>query len=307
MTEKLYLIGNPTAHSKSPVMQNAVFAEAGLDWCYEARDCASDAEACAFIGEKKYLALNITTPYKPLAFESATVTSAAVKLSRGANVLVRKEDSLLAFNLDGRGCVGYLEHAGFPFADARIVVCGTGPTAFAIAHACAQAGAATVVLASRQADKAEAALGRYLAEYERLAYATFELPPAHAGHLTFRAAFEHARFASGSYASSSDAIGAADLIINATPLGMHAGDPAPFDTALLHSAQTVFDVVYGHGETALATAAKAEGCRFHDGAGMLVMQAVMTVQTVCDISETKISLDTEDMFAIMAEAAGFVL
>ena len=55
--------------------------------------------------------------------------------------------------------------------------------------------------------------------------------------------------------------------ISATPLGMKPKDPAPFDTDLLSCGQTVFDVVYGHGETALIAAARATGCAAYDGAG----------------------------------------
>ena len=56
-------------------------------------------------------------------------------------------------------------------------------------------------------------------------------------------------------------------MVNATPLGMQAGDPAPFDTALFQPGQRAFDVVYGHGETAFVAGARAAGCTVSDGAG----------------------------------------
>ena len=95
---------------------------------------------------------------------------------------------------------------------------------------------------------------------------------------------------------------------------MKAGDPAPFDTTLLSADQTVFDVVYGHGETALARAARAAGCRFFDGAGMLVGQAVVTVCILRDITGTpviecynKSDVAEDELFRLMADAAGFNL
>lgn len=74
-------------------------------------------------------------------------------------------------------------------------------------------------------------------------------PPSKKGTLSFSEVYKQVGFKFGSYATSRQAIAGADIIIDATPLGMKAGDPAPFDTALLSADQTVFDVVYGHGET----------------------------------------------------------
>ena len=81
-----------------------------------------------------------------------------------------------------------------------------------------------------------------------------------------------------------------------------------FRSALLRADQTVFDVVYGHGETALAAAAREAGCTFFDGAGMLVGQAVVTVGILRDITETAaLDIPEDELFAIMADAAGFDL
>ena len=87
-----------------------------------------------------------------------------------------------------------------------------------------------------------------------------DMPAFKEGHLSFSEVYKQVGFKFGSYATSRQAIAGADIIIDATPLGMREGDPAPFDTALLSADQTVFDVVYGHGETALARAARAAGC-----------------------------------------------
>lgn len=86
---------------------------------------------------------------------------------------------------------------------------------------------------------------------------------------------------------------------------MREGDPAPFDVSLFHEGQRAFDVVYAHGETAFAAGAKAAGCTFADGGGMLVAQAVATVQAVCDVSGIDCELSFDELFEIMANAAGF--
>lgn len=307
MSEKLYLLGHPIAHSKSPAMYNAVYERLGLPWHYELADLATEEEARAFLEARDFLSVNITTPYKPHAFEAATHRAASAKLARGANLLVKHGEALIAYNTDGQGCVAYLERTGFAFGGATVVVCGTGPTALAILHACAVAGADEVVLVGRDKGRAQKVLQGYVDELGDLSSAAIDLPAAQEGHRSLRQAYDDTTFKFGSYATSTQVIGRADLVINATPLGMKEGDPAPFDTSLLSEGQRAFDVVYGHGETAFVAGARAVGCTVSDGAGMLVAQAVATVQIVTDLAEAKVNLDNLDLFALMSQAANFGL
>lgn len=286
-SKALYLIGHPVAHSKSPAMHNAAYRALGLDWKYELADCASEDEARAFLEGRAWQALNVTMPYKPLACAFATDRSVAAELAQGANVLVNWDGKVHADNTDGKGCVAYLQRCGVTIDGARVVVCGTGPTSRAIMHACTVVGASSVTLLGRDVEKAECMLDAYRNRAgDKL------------GHCDY--------FAS-SYDESAEAIAEATLIVDATPLGMKPGDPAPFDTSLLSAEQVVFDVVYGHGETALLHAARAAGCRAFDGAGMLVAQAVETVKDIADTTGEFAISESIDLFAIMTEAAGFDL
>ena len=289
--ESLYLLGHPIAHSSSPTMYNAVYERLGLPWRYGLADCATEEEARSFVEARGFLSINITTPYKPLAFEAATAKAATAKLAQGANVLVKKGDALIGFNTDGK----------------RVAVCGTGPTALSILHACAIAGADVAMLVGRDKERSRKVLEGYVERFGLLANATVDLPAAQAHHRSFRTAYERTTFKFGSYTTSTKALAAADLVVNATPLGMNEGDGSPFDVELLSTGQTVFDAVYGHGETALVRAAREAGCTVHDGAGMLVAQAVATVHAVCDLAEVDVALSDDELFALMAEAAGFDL
>ena len=80
--ESLYLLGHPIAHSSSPAMYNAVYERLGLPWRYGLADCATEEEARSFVEARGFLSINITTPYKPLAFEAATAKAATAKLAR---------------------------------------------------------------------------------------------------------------------------------------------------------------------------------------------------------------------------------
>ena len=86
--ERLYILGHPVAHSKSPVMYNAVYGACGLPWTYDFADYAELDDARTFLDERQFLSINITTPYKPLAFEAATRKDPSAVLAQGANVLV---------------------------------------------------------------------------------------------------------------------------------------------------------------------------------------------------------------------------
>ncbi len=306
-TEKLFILGHPVAHSKSPVMYNALYERLGLPWKYGFADVPTSEEADAFLAARDYLALNVTTPYKPNAFQAATGKAASAQLAQGANVLVSKGDALIAYNTDGQGCVTNLERMGFSFAGKRVAVCGTGPTALSILHASAVAGASAVMLLGRDKERTHRVLEAYHDRYATLARATMDFPALQENHRSFVEAFERTTFKYGTYLTSKNALASADLIVNATPLGMKEGDGAPFDTSLLRPGQIVFDCVYGHGETALVREATAAGCRACDGAGMLVAQAVETLVIVCEIAGVDVTFGRDEIFEIMARAAGFDL
>lgn len=287
----LYVLGHPVAHSKSPVMHNALYRALGLDWQYDLMDCPTEEQAQAFIDKGDFLGINITMPYKPHAFKSAVVQHPSAVLAQGANVLLHADQGLSCFNMDGLGCVRYLLSEGAQFKGRRVVVCGTGPTSLAIMHAAAGAGAADVCLLGRSAEKTSAVLQGYL---DRLAQ-TDDADLA-----------KKCYFNCGSYEGRALAIVCADVVIDATPLGMNPGDGTPFRTNLLGENQFVFDVVYGHGETALAKAAKEAGCKkFVDGAGMLVSQAVLGAWEFLKAGGVDSLPDYEKAFTIMANAADF--
>lgn len=294
MTKDLFVLGHPVAHSKSPVMHNAAYQALGLPWVYGFADCATSEEAKEFLESGQWLAINITMPYKPLALSMADYATASAQAALGANVLAHTADGLKADNTDGRGCISYLQRCGVKFGEASVVVCGTGPTSLALMESASAAGAACVTLAGRDDDKTHVALEGYL---KRIANETDSVTGKSAKTI----------FAAGSYRSLNRKIADANIVLDATPLGMHAGDGAPFDTELLNAKQVVFDVVYGHGETELLKAARAKGCQTYDGQGMLVAQAVETVYDLVEWLQVPVDLQAVDLFPIMAKAAEFDL
>lgn len=305
MAKKLFIVGHPVSHSKSPAMYNAVYEKLGIDWEYGFKDIPTKEEAEKFLTDADFLSVNVTTPYKPQAFKAADVLGASSKLAGGVNLLVSKDSMLLGYNVDGDGAVRFLEMQGADFWDAKVAVCGTGPTALSILHACTMAGSKEVLLLGRDKEKAKRILQRYVDKFRELSSSAIPITAKIPNRREFVDAYEYADFKFGSYDSSKNAISSCDVIVDATVLGMKEGDPAPFDTSLLNSRQIVMDTVYGHGVSALLKAAEEKGCKAYDGSGMLVSQAVLSAQIVFEINEVDVDLGYSELFDIMAMGAGF--
>ena len=103
MSEQLYVLGHPIGHSKSPAMYNAAYGHLGLTWRYGFMDCATEAEARAFLAARDFLSINITPPYKPLGVAEADRLAPEAALAGGANLLVRGRRGLRGLPAARRG------------------------------------------------------------------------------------------------------------------------------------------------------------------------------------------------------------
>ncbi|MDA3038583.1 MAG: shikimate dehydrogenase [Actinomycetota bacterium] len=244
------VIGDPVTHSRSPLLHNAAFAARGIDAVYVAfpvrsGNGAAAVEAARSLGVR---GLSVTMPHKDLVAAGVDRRSPAVEALGACNTVVRDGDDLVGHNTDGDGFIASLgAEAGVDVAGLRVVVLGAGGAARAIIDALARhrAGLVTVV-------------NRTLANAERAA----------------------ALFANGASTSVADAalVSNADLVINATSLGM-AGGPAPeaigLDPAWLRQGQIVADIVYQPTQTPLLRAASTAGAIVVGGLGMLLHQAAL--------------------------------
>lgn len=239
------VIGDPVRHSLSPVMQNAAFEAAGLDWVYVAFEVprGSGARAVAAMGELAIAGLNVTMPHKAAAASACDELSAAAARLRSVNTVVLREDgTLYGDSTDGEGLVRSLAEEGVELEGRLVLVIGAGGAARAIVPSLDHAGARVTVSARRPeaADEAVVLTGGATAAYEQLG----------------------------------DAVVEADVVVNATPLGM-AGEPPPFDPDRLEPRHTVVDLVYDPAQTPLIEAAAARGSRAVGGLGMLVHQGAL--------------------------------
>jgi shikimate dehydrogenase len=245
------VIGHPVRHSRSPALANAAFAAAGLDWVLAALDVAEgDAEAAvAAVRALGLGGLMVTMPHKAAVIPALDDLTPTARTLGAVNSISWVDGALVGHNTDGAGLVRSLRHDdGIDVRGRRCVVLGAGGAARSVVHALADAGAAEVAVLNRTASRAEAA-----------------------------AALAGDRGRTG----VPDDVEAADLVVNATSVGMGAepgGDgPVPIAPELLRPAQVVVDLVYQPLDTPLLAAARARGAVAVDGIGMLVHQAAISI------------------------------
>lgn len=234
----LALVGDPVAHSLSPTMHNAAIAVLGVDAVYVALRVPADALSTAFEAFRATgVAGNVTVPHKVAALAAVSEATPAARAVGAVNTFWCDGDALVGDNTDVIGVIEALEALG---AGGPLLLTGTGGAARAVAVAAA--GRDTEVLVrSRDPDRAAA-------------FATWAR--AHGG------------------AARVDDASPIGTVVNATPTGLHPGDPMPVPDARLGDASAALDLVYAPGETAWIRACRARGMRAGDGRLTLVGQGI---------------------------------
>jgi len=242
------VIGSPVQHSLSPALHNAAFGQLQLDWVYVAFAVAPGDAARALDAVRTFGlgGLSVTMPHKELVAASVDRLDPAAAALRSVNTVVPDTDgALVGHSTDGAGFVASLDAAGHAVQGRTVCLLGAGAAARAIADALGRAGAARVAVLNRTIGNAESTA-------------------ALAG-------------AMGTVATAAD-VRDADIVVNATSVGMGSPDDLPCDPALLRAGQVVADIVYHPRLTALLRAARAAGAHPVDGLGMLVHQAALQQQ-----------------------------
>jgi shikimate dehydrogenase len=247
------VIGHPIRHSLSPLLYNAAFDAASVDWTFVAFD-VPDGGAVAALDAMRTLGigwLSVTMPHKQAVARAVDRVSDAAAALDSVNCVVAVDGELVGTSTDGDGFLRALaDEVGFVPTDRRCVVFGGGGAARAVVVALAGAGAREVTVVNRTQARAEAA-------------AELAGPVGRVG--------------------SVDSVAAADLVVNATSVGMAGGagdDRAPFDVAALADGTVVADLVYEPAETPLLRAARARELVAVNGLGMLVHQAALQYEQV---------------------------
>ncbi|MBJ7413393.1 MAG: shikimate dehydrogenase [Phenylobacterium sp.] len=244
------VVGQPIAHSLSPILHNAWLAAAGIDGVYVAFAPRPEVFAAFVEGQRGGGAIrgvNVTVPFKEEALAAADEASARARLAGAANLLVFETDGRIrADNTDGLGLLGAFaaQAEGFDPAAGPVVVLGAGGAARGAAAALLLAGTPQVRVLNRTVSKAQDLAS--------------DLGP---------------KVVAGALADAGEVFAGAIAVINATAAGMSPGQGLDVPLEATPPGAVVMDMFYKPLVTPFLAQAQALGRRTVDGLEMLVRQA----------------------------------
>jgi shikimate dehydrogenase len=251
------VFGAPITHTASPAMHNAAFEALEMNWVYlafhvEPRNLRSALRGAREMG---LVGINLTVPHKILALDCVDEIDPEARKVGAVNTILIDKDRTRGFNTDGYGFLKAVkEDFNLSIKGKRVLVLGAGGAGRAIAVKCASDGAAKVMVANRTA--------------ARIAPIAREIAGT-------RSEFQ-------SLALSADAIGKviqeADLVVNATSVGLAEGDSLGLGPKLFAPRQHVYDTIYRPAETELLRAAEGAGAKVANGLSMLLHQGAKSFE-----------------------------
>jgi shikimate dehydrogenase len=255
------VIGDPIAHSKSPLIHGFWLERLGIEAEYRPTRVGPEtlaAHLAARRGDPDWRGCNVTMPHKQAVMPLLAAIDPAAAQIGAVNAIVSEDGRQVGRNSDAGG---FLEPLRPMLAERHLFrmarVFGAGGAARAVIDALRSAGFAIVVAARR------------LEEAERLV----------AGHdPQFNHAVDIAHFADATDFAFDDREGILDLIVNTTPLGMSGRGALELDFSHVPPGAIVYDAVYDPLETPLLAEARQRGHPTIDGLSMLIGQAAIAFE-----------------------------
>jgi shikimate dehydrogenase len=257
-TQILGVIGDPIAHSLSPVLHNAALAELGLDYVYVAFPVQAAGLEAAIAGftATGVQGFSVTIPHKQAIVPLLAEVSAEAQAVGAVNTVWRTERGWAGTNTDVAGFIAPLQTMK-DWSGATALVLGNGGAARAVIAGTAQLGFETVQVVGRSAQK--------LADF-KTSWGNSPLHPPLTVH---------------EWHTLATMLPTADLIVNTTPMGMHTtAGQSPLDEAqIAQIAETavIYDLIYTPRPTPLLTLAAQRGLETLDGLEMLVQQGAVAL------------------------------
>ncbi len=257
--KELYgLIGHPVKHSFSAFMHNAAFKYCGINAEYQLFDVPPESLEKFFkktIVEKNIRGLNVTVPHKEksIPFLNGSI-SQSVKMNKAVNTVRREKDGVLSgFNTDGPGFYHDIKEQGVDLVEKTIFLLGAGGGAKSVATSIASRNPKKIMVFDTDASKAKA-LKTILFEFFPLLKVVDlgSIDPLN--------------------------IAEANILINATPVGLKEQDSLIVKKEWLHKDLFVYDLIYNPAQTQLLKVASEVGCRTSNGLGMLLYQGALAFE-----------------------------
>ena len=248
--QKYGLIGWPVSHSLSPPMQNAGFNSADISANYSLVEVSPD-QMNEVIPQMKneFSGWNCTVPHKQHIIEFIDELDDVAKVLGSVNTVVNENGKLKGYSTDGYGMeTSIKESFSQNIKGNSFLFIGAGGAARAVALYFALQGAAKIAVLNRTIGKAQDLIK--------------EINSVDKSIVAEAAAIDSTDFDASLY----------NIVIQSTSLGLHEGDPSPYDVSKLNSNHFVVDMIYK--KTDFLNKAEEIGCKTVDGRGMLLFQGV---------------------------------
>ncbi|UOQ60811.1 shikimate dehydrogenase [Leucobacter rhizosphaerae] len=284
MPQQLAVLGDPIAHSKSPLIHRAAYAELGLDWEYTAIRCGRDALSELLTSrDADWRGFSVTMPLKEEAHRLAAVLDPVARESGVVNTLLRLSGAAgwAGFNTDVAGLATAIRRSGL---DARrTVVLGSGATAVSAVLAARRLGAEHVTIVARNAAAAAELVDRFSGTRETTSAAPVEL--AAVSPTAWRT-------------DPAALLASATLVVSALP------GPASRELDVPDGLTRIplFDVAYDPWPSPLAVRWTGAGGQAHSGLGMLVAQALIQIRIFQHGDPDTAVADEDEVQAVMQRA-----
>ncbi len=253
------LFGYPVEHSLSPLFHNAASASLGLNFVYlpfavkpeELKAAVKSVMSLNMVG------VNVTIPHKEKVLPYLDQISPEAKAIGAVNTIHNKRGKLTGYNTDGDGFIESLKRqGGFDPRDKNVFLLGAGGAAYAISFALIKGGIKKLILTNRTYSK-----GKGLLEHLEKIFQD--------NHQLSLVEFEER--------NSSFVMSEIDLLINATSIGMHSGDPSLIAPEVLQPNIFIYDVVYNR-KTPLLKLAEERNLASLGGLDMLIYQGALSFE-----------------------------
>jgi shikimate dehydrogenase len=253
------LIGDPVEHSMSPAIHNVAFREMGLDYVYVTFRVKAEDVPAAVEGMKALdiRGLSVTMPHKVAVPKLLDKLDPLAEKIGAINTIVNDDGVLTGYNTDATGFLQAMLERGFEPKEKNIVVLGAGGASRAVSFVLADRGANLTILNRLEEFDWAVELARRLSQAFGKSVEALEL---NRDNLT-------------------KAIGKADILVNATSVGMDPNiNETPVPAELLKPGMVVYDIIYNPIKTKLLKEAESVGAEIISGVDMLVWQGVMAFE-----------------------------
>jgi shikimate dehydrogenase len=278
------LIGDPVEHSLSPCLQNAAFQNRGLDFVYVVFKVKKEdlKEAISGMRSMGIYGLNVTMPYKIDVLQYLNDLDETAKTIGSVNTILNKNGRLIGYTTDGKGALEALKYNKVDPSGKKVVILGAGGASRSVSLTLVKEVKELVIL-NRTLGKAEGLVKELMASEDV--------------NVTVKARELN-------HGNAKQELQNADILINATSLGMRPNDALmPVDSSLLRPDLTIFDLVYEPFETRLLMEAKKKGATTVDGLAMLVFQGAVSFE-IWTGEKAPVEVMTEAALDELASRAG---